>query len=62
LDEKSDRSVSRLDEKSDRPVSRKRKRITSEEQILIPKRKMLQKRLFVGMIGIRKAAKEKTSE
>jgi len=30
-----------LDKKSDRHVSRKRKRITSEEQIFVPKRKML---------------------
>jgi heme O synthase-like polyprenyltransferase len=30
-----------LDKKSDRPMSRKRKRITSEEQIFVPKRKML---------------------
>jgi hypothetical protein len=43
-------------------MSRKRKRITSEEQIFVPKREMLQKRLFVGMTGTRKAAKEKTSE
>jgi len=50
-----------LIEKSDRFMSRKRK-ITSEEQIFVPKRKMLQKWLFVGMTGIRKAAKEKTSE
>jgi len=41
-------------------MSRKRK-ITSEEQIFVPKRKMLQKRVFVGMTGIRKAAREKTS-
>jgi hypothetical protein len=40
----------------------KRKRITSEEQIFVTKRKLLQKILFVGMTVIRKAAKEKTSE
>ena len=48
-----------MDEKSDRPKSRKRKRITSEEQFFVSKRKMLQKRLFVGMTRVRKPAKQK---
>lgn len=40
----------------------KKKRITSEEQIFVTENKMLQKRVFVGMTDVRKAAKEKTSE